>query len=379
MADYLDDLRSLAGMIPRKILHIGANKGHEVPDYARSGIDGYHVEAIPATFAILEKVCSRFAGQTAILACLDAVPGRLVEFKVASNGGEASSILDLGRHAAAYPDIVVTETIRMTTQTIDALRDAGTVPGDIDFAVIDIQGAEDRALQGADGLLRSDALWGLLIEVAIEPLYDGGADFLTLYQTHLLPHGFYLSSVRFSRAGWSDALFLKRYWPRSADETTPLAQHRERRRPDLSHGRNIAADGICTQSSLSDWSHPDDAARAAKGELTGRFSFHTGRDDNPWWQVDFGSPRRFDEIHCFNRSDMCQSRARTLIVEISDDGDRWDVLHRNLQTFGGYLGGPPPLHVDCPDTVSRYVRLRLPTVQYLHLDGIRIIDTGSAA
>lgn len=365
-------------MVPRKVLHLGANDGQEVPAYDKAGIAAYHVEAIPQVFETLREACRPYRHQTPILACLDAESGRAVEFNVASNGGQSSSILDLGRHSASYPHIVVTEKIRLQTRTIDSLLESGDIPPDIDFALLDLQGAEDRALQGADSLLKLESLWGLWIEVAVEPLYEGGTDFLSL-QERLQPYGFYLSGVQFNAKGWSDALFMKRWWPRSPDETTPLEAHRARYRPDLAHGINIGPEGVCTQSSLSRWSRADDPSRAVSVPLTGSYSFHTGEDDSPWWQVDFGSPRRFDRIVCFNRTNASSERADGLIIETSDDAGTWSVLHRNTESFGGILSGVPPLDVVCPDSRARLIRLRLPERGTLHLDGVRILDAGRRA
>lgn len=357
-------------MVPRRILHLGANNGQEAKIYAASGIEGWHVEAIPKVFDILQQTCATVSGQTAIHACLDAEAGRQIEFNVASNG-ESSSILGLGRHAAAYPHIAYVDKISLTTNTVDALIDAGTIPSDIDFAVLDVQGAEDRALQGAAGFLESNSLWGLLIEVAVEPIYDGGAEFFDLCEKTLRPKGFYLKGVQFNAKGWSDALFLRRWWPRHAGETPPLLEYCK---PEVFEGRNIAPEGSCTQSSTSRWSKEGEAARATSAPLTGRFTFHTDWEENPWWKVDFGAPRRIDEIVCFNRLDACSDRASSLVAEVSDDDLDWTIVHRNVHPFGGHQSGTPPLRIACEGTTARFVRLKLDQPGFLHLDGVRIYD-----
>jgi FkbM family methyltransferase len=376
---FLNSLKSYAGVLPRKVLHLGANIGQEAASYANAGIEAYHVEALPDLFRKVEAACARYSGQTPIHACLDSDAGRTVRFNVASNNGQASSMLQLGRHAAAYPHISYTDTVELTTQTIDGLLEAGTIPDDIEFALLDLQGAEERALRGASRFLSSERLWGLQVEVAIEPLYEGGTDFLTLCSEVLLPRGFFLRNVQFNGQGWSDALFLRRWWPRISGELPPLALATTARQPDLSRGRNIGPEGVCTQSSVSRWSEAEDAARAVSVPLTGRFAFHTAVEDGPWWQVDFGAPRRFDEILCYNRLDHGAERARGLVVELSDDGKTWTELHRAYEAFGGLLDSRGPLQLKCPGARARLIRLRLEGRTPLHLDGVRILDYFAAS
>jgi hypothetical protein len=138
-------------------------------------------------------------------------------------------------------------------------------------------------------------------------------------------------------------------------------------------GGRIAAGAVCAQSSLSRWSTgADEAARALRTAKTGGFAFHTDFEDGPWWRVDLGRAVKFDEILCYNRLDACSDRAARLLVEISGDGGVWDIIHRNVVTFGGLDGNP--LRVRRPGTTARYLRLRLPGRTALHLDGVEIYD-----
>jgi hypothetical protein len=55
---------------------------------------------------------------------------------------------------------------------------------------------------------------------------------------------------------------------------------------------NLALRKSATQSSVSEWSRrptvEQDAAGAVNGNRNGLHKFHTGLEDNPWWQVDLG-------------------------------------------------------------------------------------------
>ena len=138
-------------------------------------------------------------------------------------------------------------------------------------------------------------------------------------------------------------------------------------------GTDIAGSGLCSQSSLSAWSTvAEEAHLATRGKVSGGFAFHTSFEESPWWKLDFGHSRQFDEIICFNRLGGCSDRARYIVVEASDDGVSWQVLWANQEDFGGADGRP--LIVQCSGAKARWVRLRLPQHNALHLDAVAIID-----
>jgi FkbM family methyltransferase len=142
----------------RKILHVGANRGQELQLYQDQSIEGYHIEAIPAVFDLLNRRCTKFSNQHAINACLSDVVGEEIEFNVSSNGGLSSSILPLGRHGTAHPNVAYTSTVRLHSKTIDSLVTEGLIPKDIDFLALDVQGAEMLVLKGGGDLLASAQL-----------------------------------------------------------------------------------------------------------------------------------------------------------------------------------------------------------------------------
>ncbi len=359
---------------PKCLLHIGANVGQEVPRYDEAGIVAYHVEAMPDAFERLRVACRKHPGQIAVNACLDEVAGKTATFNVASNS-QSSSLLPLGRHSFSYPRITYDATVEVVTTTVDDLMADGTLPETIDFAVLDVQGAETRVLAGASRLLALPTLWGLTVEVSLDPLYEGGATFHELYGEVLLPAGFYLKSADFKAEGWTNALFLRRWWKTSADETPPLMRLVT---VELDKGVNIAPEGRCSQSSLSKWSSgPDEAMQAVLGPKNGLYSFHTAHQENPWWQLAFSKPRTFDEIVCYNHLKQGWRRVSKLVVELSDDGEEWREIHRCRQPFGGVDGAP--LRVFCPRTSARYVRLRIDGKKALHLDAVEVFDREAKA
>jgi lipopolysaccharide biosynthesis glycosyltransferase len=144
--------------------------------------------------------------------------------------------------------------------------------------------------------------------------------------------------------------------------------------------KNIALDKPATQSSVSQWStqptRESDAAGAVNGVINGVQGFHTDIEDSPWWMVDLGDIFAISEIYIFNRTDLppeIPQRASRLAIEIGTDAGSFTEVYRREsdEPFGGVDGNPliwtSPLPV-----VGRYVRIRLLTRNYLHLDQVEV-------
>jgi FkbM family methyltransferase len=174
------------------------------------GLEGWHVEAIPALFQEVAERCASYPSQHAIHACLSNTDGAVIEFNVASNNGLSSSILELGRHAMEYPGITYTEKLMLQTKTIDGLIRDAILPKDIDFLLLDTQGAEGLILDGAELLLTNECLIACQIETAVVPLYKNGATYFNI-ANKLVGFNLHLKSIDFNSKGWTDALFCKPY------------------------------------------------------------------------------------------------------------------------------------------------------------------------
>lgn len=209
--DFYELIHS-SGVAPKKILHVGANSGQEARMYDQLGIEAWHVEAIPGVYNQLVETCGHLRNQRAICACLSSREGEEVKFNIASNSGLSSSFLELGRHKYAHPEVSYTSKIILETKTIDGLMRNGEIPSDIDFLVLDVQGAEQTILEGAHTFLARRHLIGCQIETSVVPLYANGSTYLEIGNL-LLAHDLYLKQVEFNQMGWSDALYCKPYWP----------------------------------------------------------------------------------------------------------------------------------------------------------------------
>jgi hypothetical protein len=169
----------------------------------------------------------------------------------------------------------------------------------------------------------------------------------------------------------------------SADDAAAVSQRMERlsalaRRIGKSDvafanpdGSNIALNCWTTQSSTLPDAHPTHPS-AVDGIKDGKFGFHTSAEANPWWIVDLGESKRFDDVVIYNRLDEpCASRSRLLTALISEDGENWTELYvHGGTTFGGIDG--LPLHIVCKATKARFLKIELREWNFLHLDQVEI-------
>lgn len=196
----------------RGILHLGAHLGQEAAKYAQLQKSVLWVEAIPTVCAELTKRLVGYPDQKAFCALLDRVDGLQRTFKISNNmGGVSSSIFDFDEYGdgekSLWPDLQLKmiNQIILPTVKLDTLFAANEVKAaDYDFWVVDLQGAELLALQGAEQSL--EHCRGLYVEVSKVPVYNGGVLWGELSQ--------YLSSKGFG-ASWppelehDDVLFIR--------------------------------------------------------------------------------------------------------------------------------------------------------------------------
>jgi Hydrazine synthase alpha subunit middle domain/F5/8 type C domain len=121
----------------------------------------------------------------------------------------------------------------------------------------------------------------------------------------------------------------------------------------------------------------EDAAGGCDGVTNGKWGFHTGLDDNPWWQVDLGEVRKISQVRIWNRSDHDDAarRAANFQLLLSDDGGRWTGAYRHDGRifFGYHMPDRSPLTVRLTNAAARFVRIQLPGKTFLHLDEVEVI------
>jgi FkbM family methyltransferase len=198
----LDDLAAKYQLEITGVLHVGAHIGQEAESYQRNGIhDVTWIEANPVVLPRLRATVEPL-GHRVVPGLVSDTDGQDVDFYL-TNNEESSSLLPLGTHAQQHPDVIVTETIRLTTTTLDTLCAKNEVDR-FNFLSLDVQGAELMVLRGAADVLRQvDFIYS---EVNEERLYRGCAlvseidDFLT---------GFRRLETEMTAWGWGDAFYAR--------------------------------------------------------------------------------------------------------------------------------------------------------------------------
>lgn len=196
------------GITPKAVLHVGAHEGNEIKAYRAKGISPVvFVEANPD---LAEGLRERFKsdGDVTIIESAAAEEEGTATFNITSMN-QSSSLLELKDHAKLYPKIGVDKQITVRTAPIDTLlEEAGIDPSTLDFIAMDIQGAELKALQGAQNLLRH--INALQIEVNYSELYKG-CPLIHEIDAFLSEHDFIrvMTNTPYSEE-WGDALYVRR-------------------------------------------------------------------------------------------------------------------------------------------------------------------------
>lgn len=176
LAAYLILVRlKQAEVRPATFLDVGANVGQfsVAVSHLFPGAMLYPVEPDPLTAAQLRR---NLQPQIACNVVVTAVGERVgtVEFEVNADS-QVSSILPLGDgRKQAFPESSVQRTISVSMTTLDALFIDKVLPSPI-LLKIDVQGYEDRVIDGAAELLKK-IRW-VVLEMSFAGLYEGEKDF----------------------------------------------------------------------------------------------------------------------------------------------------------------------------------------------------------
>lgn len=192
------------------VIHVGANFGQEAKDYYDNGVeDVIWIEANPKSMETLYSHLSQFPKQNPLLVlnkCVSEKDGDEVTFNISNNEGQSSSFLDLEYHKIAHQEVFYTESITLTTTTLNTLFKDFDLKG-YKFLNADIQGAELLMLKGATNILPK--LECLYLEVNEKELYKGCGligdidDFVSQY-------GFKRVRTEWcGNFGWGDAVYIK--------------------------------------------------------------------------------------------------------------------------------------------------------------------------
>ena len=139
-----DILRSEFGVNPTGILHVGAHLGEEGKLYLAAGWS-CEIIWVEGQKKLADKLRSRLPARNKVIhAIVWDSHGTKLDFNV-TNNSQSSSLYDFGTHKLDYPDILVTKIKKVITRRLDSFI---KYSDKIDLLVLDIQGAELRAIIG---------------------------------------------------------------------------------------------------------------------------------------------------------------------------------------------------------------------------------------
>jgi FkbM family methyltransferase len=191
---------------PNGVLHCGANVGEEAPVYLELGIQNQiWIEANPKIYGKLKSNVQNNPKAYCYNFAVGDKNGSAVLHE-SNNGSQSSSILDLGTHKIAHPDVHYVSDIPVTMRRIDSILKPEMIKT-YNFLNVDVQGFELQVLKGMGDYLKNID-WAYM-EVNKEELYKGCALVDDI--------DFYLSMFSFKRVetmwcgntGWGDALYIK--------------------------------------------------------------------------------------------------------------------------------------------------------------------------
>lgn len=211
---------------PKGVLHVGANTGQEAQDYFDAGIEHtFWIEPIPEVFEKLDKHIEKFDFKSKRVcdALISDVDNEKVDFHIANNDGQSSSMLAFGTHSKEHPTVKFVNTITLETARIETIFDdlvnqrvRETINGEggqnpfypenYDFLNIDVQGAELKVLKSMGEYLRNFK-WAY-IEVNKAPLYVG-CPMVEEIDEYMSDYRFKRVETKWTNWGWGDCFMIK--------------------------------------------------------------------------------------------------------------------------------------------------------------------------
>lgn len=137
---------------------------------------------------------------------------------------------------------------------------------------------------------------------------------------------------------------------------------------------DIGSLGTAIQSSTSKWSQDNDAQRAVTNNEYKDFAFHTDKELNPWWQIEFKSLIAVEYIVINNRKkNPFDEIASKLRITAYDKDDNEVLLYLGTVFFGSSPEGMPLTIPLKSRVLLKKLKITLLKENYLHLSNIRFL------
>lgn len=163
---------------PRTVIDVGANIGQFTIACKKlfENPKIYPIEPDPRVAQVLKKNIGAIASQNVIVSAVGDYVG-IANFNL-NRDSQVSSLLTLGQERLqSFPKSYVMDKIEVPITTLDELFSGRNFVRPI-MLKIDVQGSEDRVIEGARKLLKS--IDWVLIETSFGELYEGEKDFIDM-------------------------------------------------------------------------------------------------------------------------------------------------------------------------------------------------------
>jgi FkbM family methyltransferase len=192
------------------IIHAGAHFAEEREEYRIGEFEPvYWIEALPDVAEVCASNLVDYQDQYILTATLSDSIGERIKFYIAGVEDSSSSLLIPHLIEASHPDVTVSREIELTTTTLDEQYEESNF-GDFPSygLVMDLQGAELKALLGAKSLLPRVSF--IISEVSTRELYRKSVSFKEMTRA-LDDLNFTLHASEMNLAtGWGEALYINR-------------------------------------------------------------------------------------------------------------------------------------------------------------------------
>lgn len=188
------------------VLHIGASIGEELDFYESRNLGKIlYVEANPKVHEqLVERILQASKALDVRTFCFAASDEeKILDFYLTSNL-KSSSILQMAEHRELYPLITNNGTISVQAKRVDSVLSQDDLK-DVNAMVLDIQGAELKALKGCETLLNQIDF--IITEVHFGELYHGSPRIESL-DNLLHTKGFRRVDTISNARNWGDALYI---------------------------------------------------------------------------------------------------------------------------------------------------------------------------
>lgn len=189
------------------VMHLGANHAQGRKDYIDNGAkEILWIEAIPELADYLTNILPK-ASDVVVQAVLSNVSNQVVKFNIASNRAMSSSVFDFKEHISQYPNIQMEGQISLVTQTLDDVFEKNQIAYDkYTVMIMDLQGSELRALEGASKIL--PYIQAIVAEVSCIELYEG-APLEPEIDRYMINSGFSKVLTSYTEYQWGESLYVR--------------------------------------------------------------------------------------------------------------------------------------------------------------------------